>query len=596
MSAQVLFMLTLLAVAVLLFVSELLPIEATAGALLCLLLLTGTISLEGALAGLSNKAVPTIACMFVLSHALTRTGLLEIVVDRMSGRFAEKPWLAIAIFLTGASLLSGVLNNTAVVAIFIPLASHLCHNFRISASKVLLPLSYVSIIGGTLTLIGTSTNLLVSAMAEMAGMRPFGMFEFSRLGIVICLLGLAYTLIFARRFLPSRAGIRSLTRKYHMAPYLTEVQVSTDSGLVGSSCREVGLNQRYDITVLAVVRGKERHTEEVRDMPLEQGDILIVRGTLKDLIQLRREQGVALLTDMKLDESELSGGGRQVVEALVALNSSIIGKNLKELDFYRHFGAFVLAIRRHRETIREKIAHVRLEFADSLLMLAPRDRIDELRRSEDLIVVSEGNWELHKGRFWWLSIAIIPVVVGLAAFGLMDITEGAILAVVLLLVAGVITPQEAYRAVDWSVLILIASFVPVGQAMIQTGTAGFIASGVMSLVHYFPASWAPQAALSLTYALTSLLTQMVSNNASAIMLVPISLSLAGSLGVDPRPFLVAVCFAASAEFMTPVGYQTNLMVYGPGNYRFLDYTRFGAPLNVGFWIAGTLLIPYFWPL
>jgi di/tricarboxylate transporter len=331
-------------------------------------------------------------------------------------------------------------------------------------------------------------------------------------------------------------------------------------------------------------------------MPLQAGDILIVRGTLKNLLQLRRKLGIALLTDVKLREAEVSGGEQQIAEALVAANSTLIGKNLKELDFHSHFGAFVLAVRRHRHTLHEKIAHMRLQFADSLLMLVPKGRVEELRRTEDLIIVSEGSWELHKRRLWWLAIMVIPVAVGLAALGMMDITKGAILAVVLLLVSKVVSPQEAYRAVDWSVLILIAAFVPVGQAMIQTGTAHLIASGVMTLVHLMPAEWAPRVAISLTYALTSMLTQIVSNNASAIILVPICLSLASSFGVDPRPFLIAVCFAASAEFMTPIGYQTNLMVYGPGNYRFSDYARFGAPLNLMFWMAASILIPYFWPL
>jgi di/tricarboxylate transporter len=596
MNGEVLWMLILIAGAAVLFVTEVLPIEATAGALLALLMLTGILRLEDALTGLSNKAVPTIACMFVLSHALTRTGALEVVSTHISRRLMHRPWLGIAILLSSALILSGFLNNTAVVAIYIPLAMNLCQRFRISASKVLLPLSYVAIFGGSLTLIGTSTNLLVSAMAEEAGLLPFGMFEFSKLGIVICALGLGYVLLFAHRILPSRAGVHSLTRKYHMAAYLTEVRITPASHLVGQSCLDVGLSERYDVTALAILRGSERHTQDIRDMPLQPGDIMIVRGTLQNLLRLRREQDIALLTDLKLSEAEVSGEERQVVEAIVAPNSSLIGKSLKELDFYAHFGAFVLAIQRHTQIMREKIAHVRLQFADSLLMLVPRGRIDELRRTEDIIVVSEASWELHKRRFWWLAIVLIPLVVGVAALGVMDITKAAILAVVVLLVSGVVTPQEAYRAIDWSVLILIAAFVPVGRAMIQTGAANLIASGVVSLGHLLPGEWAPLAALSLTYALASALTQIVSNNASAIILVPICLSLSSRFGADPRPFLMAVCFAASAEFMTPIGYQTNLMVYGPGNYRFSDYTRFGAPLNLMFWIASSILIPCIWPL
>jgi di/tricarboxylate transporter len=596
MGTETLLLGSLILVAVVLFVSEILPIEVTAMALLAMLLVTGLIRLEDALAGFGNKAVLTIGCMFVLSHALTRTGALETLAEQTTRRLGHRPWAAIGLLLFTAGLLSGFLNNTAVVAIFLPLALNLCHRLRISSSKVLLPLSYASIFGGTLTLIGTSTNLLVSSLMESAGIPAFGLFEFSRLGVFFWVLGLAYLLALAPRLLPARTGVRSLTRNYHMAPYLTEVRITPGSGMAGRSCRQVELSHRYDITALAVLRRSERHTESVRDMQLEPDDILIVRGGLDDLLRLRRDTGIAFLSDLKLSEEDLSGEGQRVAQALIAANSDLIGRNLKEIDFRRRFGAFVLAVRRHGSTLHQKIAHIRLEFGDSLLLLGPQERIEELRQEEGLIVATDVSFDVRRRRLWWLAIAVVPAMVGLAAAGVMDIAEAALLTVVFVLVTGVVKPQEAYRSVDWSVLVLIAAFVPVGRAMMQTGTAQFIASGALSLVRFFPESWAPAVALSLVYLMTSLLTQIVSNNATAIVVVPIAVSLAGDLGVDPRPYLVAVCFAASAEFMTPFGYQTNMMVYGPGGYRFVDYLRFGAPLNLSFWLMATFLIPRLWPM
>lgn len=594
MTFEILLMLGLIVATLIVFMFEIFPIEVTAMGLLGLLLVLGLISLDQAVLGLSNKAVVTVGCMFVLSHALTKTGLLEVIENNLISRVRQRTWLGVTVVLCSASLLSGFLNNTAMVAIFIPLTMNLCRKFKLSPSKVLIPLSYVSILGGTLTLIGTSTNLLVSSMAEEAGQGAIGMFEFTKLGIVFLATGLAYILIFANRLLPSRAVVSSLTRKYHLGSYLTELRLVRDSKLVGKTCREVGVNQNYDIIVLAILRGTHRFTEKLRDMRLEAQDILIVRGQLENIMRLRKDQEVALLTDIKLNEEELSAGGQTIAEALVSQTSPLVGKTLKEIDFRRHYGAFVLAIRRHRETLRAKIAHIPLKFADTLLIMAPGDRLAELRRSEDVVILSEVDLVLKKERFWWVVIVLIPVIIILSAAGLLDITKGAVLATTLLLLIGAIKPTEAYRSVDWSVVFLIAAFVPVGRAMVETGTAQFLGERLLQLRELFPAALAVQVAVSLTYLTTSMLTQMISNNATAIIMVPVSLSMASAMQMDPRPLLIAVCFAASAEFMTPMGYQTNMMVYGPGSYRFLDYTRFGAPLNLTFWALATFLIPIFW--
>ncbi len=594
MSAEIALMLVLLAATFVVFLLEVLPIEVTALGLLGILVAIGRVDIDQAVSGFSNKAVITVGCMFVISHALVKTGLLEIAADRFGRRLQHRQWLGIAVLLSIVGILSGFLNNTAVVAIFIPLAMDLCRRFQVSPSKVLIPVSYVSIVGGTLTLIGTSTNILVSALAEQAGEKPLGMFEVTRLGIILLPLGLVYVLTIAPRVLPSRAGVSSLTRKYHMGSYLTELRIQPGSRLIGKSCRDAGLGRDYDVTVLEILRGHGRIVERIREVTLREHDILIVRGAFRNVLRLRQDYGVALLSDVKLSEEEIASEGAIIAEGLIPPTSSLIGSTLKEIDFRQHFGGFVLALRRRGAIVRSKVAHIPLRAADSLLILAPKESLLDLSRSDDVIVVSELDLVLRRHRFWWVVLVLIPLVVLLAAVGAVDITKGALLAATILLMVGSITPREAYHAVDWSVLFLIAAFVPVGQAMTDTGTAQFVASGILSLGELVPDSWGPGIAVSLIYLMTSVLTLMVSNNATALIMVPVGLSMAAVLHADPRPFLIAICFAASAAFMTPMGYQTNMMVYGPGSYRFVDFTRAGAPLNVGFWLLCSFLIPYLW--
>lgn len=596
MTLEIAFMLVLIVAALAMFALELFPMEVIAFTLLAILIATGIVDSNQAVAGLSNPAVVTIGMLFILSHALAKTGLLEVAAGRLSNMVGPRKWLGVALLLVTASLSSAFLNNTAIVAIFIPLSVDLSRRLHISPSKILLPMSYAAIVGGTLTLIGTSTNLIVNAFVIGAGLPALGMFEFSRLGWIYVVVGLLYTTIFARRILPSRAGIESLTHKYHMGTYLTELKVQKNSGLVGKSCKEVGINLNYDITVLAILREDYRIIENIRNLPLLAGDTLIVRGMVDNIMRLREEQGVSLLSDIKLGDETLATDEQVLAEGLITQTSRLINRSLRDLDFRRHYGAFVLAVRRHGSTLRKKIAHAALHASDTLLMLVPKDRLNELRRSDDMIIISEVEYELHRSRSWWAIIALLPLLLVLVSTGVIDILRGSLLAVVVLLLLRAVDIREAYRSVEWSVLLLIAAFVPVGLAMQTTGTAQFLASGILAFAEYWPVDWIPLVSLSLVYLATSIITNVVSNNATALVMAPIAISLASSLGLDARPFLIAVAFASSAAFITPMSYQTNMMVYGPGSYQFKDYLRFGIALNLGFWVIGTFMIPRLWDI
>jgi di/tricarboxylate transporter len=595
MTLEIVLMLLLVGLGLVAFAREIFPIEVTALGMMAVVFLLGFVDTKEAFSGFSNKAVITIGALFVLGHALLHTGLLDAAAEWLGDRLGRRPWLGIGGLLLAVALMSGFLNNTAVVAIFIPMVMSLCRRLGLSPSKVLIPLSYASILGGTLTLIGTSTNVLVSAILEDSGLPALGMFELGRFGLILLACGLLYILAFAARMLPARIDESAMTGKYGLGGYLTEVRVSEESDLVGKSFLEAQLNARYGTTVLAILRDDHRHIANIATMKLLPGDILIVQASVEELMRMRKEQGLALLPDIKLTDEELSSGGLVMAEALVPQMSPVVGKSLQAVDFRHRFGGFVLAIRRLGETMREKIARARLRPLDSLLMLIPENRLEELRQSEDLVVVSELGHRFRRRRRWWLVLVLLPSVVIAASLGWLDVEAAAVLAVIVLLLSGAVTPQQAYRSINWSVLFLIAAFVPVGLAIINTGTATFLARTLLRVGEIVPPEIAPWLVLSLVYLATSVLTQMISNNAAAIIIAPVAITVADVLGVDSRPFIVAVCFAASAEFMTPMGYQTNLMVYGPGGYRFVDYLRFGAPLNLVFWILATLLIPRLWP-
>ncbi|MEM7482848.1 MAG: SLC13 family permease [Acidobacteriota bacterium] len=594
MSFEAILLLTFLIAALASFLLELLPVDVTALGLVLALMVTGIVPVNEALVGFSNKGVLTIGGLFILSHSLIRTGLVELAGERLSRRFRHRKWLGIGVLLAVVAVISGFLNNTAVVAMTIPLAVDISRRIEINPSKVLMPLSFAAIFGGTLTLIGTSTNLLVSSLLEENGQEPLSMFQFTPMAVVFLAVGLIYVLVLAPRFLPERTKIETLTSEFEMDDFLTELEILEDTKLVGQTALEAQLSERYDVTVLTVIRGNQRISVNLRTVPFEVGDLLLVRGGPSNLLRLRNETGVALLSDVKLDDAELSES-QQVVEALVSPNSSLIGRTLQQADFRHSYGAFVLAIRRAESTLRERLARTRLRFADTLLIVVSPDRLGELRRHHDLIVTTEVDVKLRRERLWWLPIALVPSVILLAATGLVDLVVAVLAAIVVLLVLKVIRPQESYRAVEWRVIVFIAAFIPVGDAMLRTGLADKLANAVLAPTALVPQAIAPWVAVSVLYLVTSVATETVTNSAAAIVLTPVALGMASQLDVRPEALVIAICFAASASFMTPTGYQTNMMVYGAGNYRFTDFSRFGGPLNLLFWILASALLPVFFP-
>ena len=571
---------------VVLFISEKYPLDIVAMLGLGVLLALGLVTLEDGFSGFSNPATLTVAAMFVLSAGLQKTGATA-VVGRMMVRFSRTHYAALVVIMVAVTVMSAFVNNTAAVAVFIPLVTILATRRKIAASKLLIPLSYASQFGGVCTLIGTSTNLLVSSISAEAGYGEFSMFEFSRMGLILFAAGVAYFLIFGRWLLPDRQA-REVATTYHLGEYVTELRIRDKSPLVGKSVLESRLGEDHDIRVLGVLNAGDEGWAPLRRV-LQPDDVLLVHGSLPDLMRLRGTMGLRIDADFKLRDETLQSEDLRLVEALVAPGSDLIGHTLREVDFRNRYKALVLAMQRRGETINDRLGSVRLGLGDALLIQARGTQIRELRRDADFIVLGEvpGGTLRHKAP---LAIGILLAVVGLAAFNVVPIPVTAVLGCVALVMTRILEPEDIYRSINWQVIFLLAGVLPLGIAMHTSGAAGFLASQVVSLV----GDMGPVAVLAAIYLLAAIMTETMSNAAAAVLLAPIAISTAGHLGVDPKPLLMAITFAASTGFSTPVGYQTNTMIYNPGGYRYADFLRAGMPLNILFCILSTIFIPRLW--
>ena len=597
MTPDIVFVLSLLFFGFLLFVTEVFSIDVTAMILLTVLFILGYLTPEEAVSGFSNPAVITIAFLFIISRALQKTRILEYLIIRIRRLADRSILLGRAVYLFTIGIASAVVNNTAIVAIFMPVTIRLAQKYKLSPSKMLIPLSYAAILGGTLTLVGTSTNLLVNSIyVAEPGVEPLGMFEFMRYGVILMTVGLLYVLLIAPMLLPSRTTTSSLTKSYHLGGYLTEMKVTSDSPLNGKTCLDRSINKNYDVMVLDILRDGNMITNSIRLTRLRTGDILFVRGTLENFLRMKEVEKVTLLTDEKLTQQELEQEDNVVVECLLTDKSELVGQSLMSGNFRRQFGSFILAIRREGMILRKKIAHVVLNAYDTLLVYGPENKVNDLSKSGEFIVLREVGAELRKQRFWWMTVVVILGTIGLAALGIMPIVKSAMLGVVTLFALRIISPQEGYQSINWQVIVLISALIPVGIVIQKTGTAEWIGGFISTIARSAPVEWQPKVLLALIYLLTIILTEISSNAATAIIMTPVALAVTQQMGFEPRAFIFAVAFAASASFITPVGYQTNLMVYGPGGYKFSDYIRVGFPLALVFWVMAIYILPILWPI
>jgi di/tricarboxylate transporter len=589
-SINIILVLAVIACAMALFVSEKLRIDLVAMCVLLALLILRLIEPEQALYGFANPATGIIAAMFVLSAGLVRTGLVDWLarqIEKIGGKSQRK--LLLVLCLTVAPLSAFVISS-AIVAVFIPVCFALAKCYRFPVSRILIPVAFSSQLGGVCTLIGSSTNILIDSIARANGFKGFEIFEFARLGLVMMAVGLLYILLFSSKLIPKRKGTFQHIDKYRLVDYLAELTVTEESPLIDQKWEEIKDKELRKVELIQLIRGKKAVWKPVKTI-IRKGDILLVHSDAARLLKIKNAFNLHTNADAVIDDQKLSSDEVKLIETLIPPSSPLVGRTLQNSDFAKRYGSVALALQRRGKILRERLADIHLDSGDTLLLQCDKEDLRRLLSSRDLIVTNELT-ELHlrKDRAF-IALFLLSLVVGLAAFNVVPILTAALIGAVGMILARCLTLEEAYQAIDWKVIFLFGGMLPLGMALFQTGAASWLANSVLKSV----ADLGPVAVLAALYLLTAILTELISNVAAAILLAPIAIALASTLGVDPRPFLMAITFAASTSFSTPIGYQTNTMIYAPGGYRFLDFARIGAPLSLMFWFIAILLIPLFWP-
>lgn len=580
----------ILGLATLLFVSEKYPPHVVAMLILGLLVVTAVVEPEEAVSGFSHPATVTVACMFVLSAGLERTGAVRVLGKALI-RLGSNSFILLALIMMVAGGVSAFINNTAAVAIFLPLVLTAARARRMPASRLLIPLSYASQFGGACTLIGTSTNLLVSGIAKNHGLEPFSMFEMAEMGLLLFGAGTLYFLFFGQWLLPGQRG-PELIDTYALRDYLSELVIKEGSPLIGRAATELALTKNHDVTLVEIYRNRRKIWFPLYE-PIREGDVLLMRGKLDRLMTFQSRFKLEPWAEFKLTRDELVGGDRKLIEVLVAPGSEFIDQTLQESQLRQRFNAVVLGIQRHGQLLGEKLAEVRLELGDAVLLLGRPDDLERLRATGDFVLLGEVEREdpARRARAW-RAFLIVAAAVGAAALNVTTIMVAAILGALLLVLTRCLDAQDAHESIDWRVIFLMAGVLPLGLALEDSGAAARIAAFAMKTVGAF----GPQGVLAAIYLVTAFLTAVMSNTACAAVMAPLAIKTAEEMGLDARPMLMAVMFAASTCFATPVGYQTNLMVYNAGGYRFGDFLRVGLPLNLLFAVLAIWFIPLFWPL
>lgn len=577
-------LLTLLVIggALILFVGEWLPIDLTALLVTVVLIVLGLVSPEEGIAGFSNSATITVMAMFILSYGITRTGIIQIVRDflvRWGGKSAGQQILVLGLVV---GPITAFINNTAVVAVFLPIVEEWARQRKISVSKLMIPLSYATVLGGMITVIGTSTNILASGLAKKLTGQEFSLFQFTPLGLLTFGLGLLYLAGLAPRLLPDRkpAIVGKITEEYQLKDYVSEIIIPPRSSLIGQTLRQSEIQRKFDIDVLEIIHNDTHFPQPLADKMLSLGDILIVRGSRDDLLKIKAEREIEILADIKFSEADIEAklkeGEEKIAEVLILSNSRLIGSTLKELRFRQRYNATVIAIRRGEEILRQRLGKVKLKFGDLLLVQGPKESFLGLQTTRELLVLEEKSWENLRLEKAWMALTIIVAVVVVAALDWMPILVSSLIGVLLMVITGCLKPGEVYGAIRWDIIFLLAGLIPLGTAMDNSGTTRWLAEGLVRFGGHLSGYWI----LLLFYAATALLTEILSNNATVVLMLPIAFEVAKSLALNPLAFMFVVTFAASNSYMTPIGYQTNTMVYGPGGYKFFDFTRVGAPLTI----------------
>lgn len=596
MTWQIAFVFVLLIAAIVLFVREKIAPELVALGLLVIIAITGLVPAKEALSVFSNPAPITVAAMFVLSAALVNCGALDYLSHVVEKASTLPYWVVLFLSIILVAFVSAWINNTPVVVVFVPVVINLARKMKLPASKFLIPISYASVLGGCCTLIGTSTNLVVNGILIDHGLPGMSMFDLASVGVPMAVIGAIYLCAFGNRLLPAREMLTSILSEEERREYLTEAFVPTNSPLIGKTLRTAGLVKARGFRVIEVVRDGVAIDVEPTSTALRGGDRMILACRPSGIAHARAMPGFDFTAEAGLEQISAHEG--KVFEGAVAPHSELIGRTIGELNFRQRYRVVVLAVHRAGENVRDKLETMPLQMGDLLLMMGTDQAVKELRNGDDIILLDRRplpSFSLQK-RIPIVLATIVGVIL-LETFDLVPIELGAIGGAVLLCITGCIKPKEAYDSIEWNLLFLIFGMLALGLAMQKTGAALWLASNVVDGVgHVVEGAAKPITILAAVYLITLILTEILSNNAVAALMIPIALGIAKEAGIEPQPLVIAVTVAASAAFATPIGYQSNTYVYGIGGYKFRDFVRIGVPLNILCFIVAMIVIPRVWPL
>lgn len=591
MTGEIAIVLMILAISLVLFSFEWLPVDVVALGILLALILTGVLPIEKAFAGFGSDTVMLILGLLILTAALVHTGVVDLFGRYLSEKTGTSPNRILAIIMAASAGLSSMISNTAATAFFIPIVIGLARRAKVNASKFLMPLAFASILASSVTLIGTSTNVVVSGLMTQYGMPPLGMFELSGVGLPIVGVGLLYMFFLGRRLIPERELSEELTDEFNLRPYLTEVQILPDSPLINRTLAESGLGRNLDITVIRVIRGSEKYLAPLADLRLEAGDILLVEGQRDNLLKLKMTANIGVEANLSLSDLDLEAGDMRLVEVILLPRSPLIGRTLDSLRLREQQGVQVLAINRHEETIYRQISQVPLRMGDVLLVQGQRSSLAALEKNNSFRILGAVNDRTPNLKRAKLALIIFGGAIGLAVLNVVTLPVAVLLGAFLAFLSGCITPQEAYNDVEWRALILIGCMLAFGIAMEYTGTARYLAGQIVRLVGDTHPLWL----LSGFFLLTVILTQPMSNQTAAVIVFPVAVQTAIQLGLNPRTFAIMIAVAASTSFITPLE-PACLLVYGLGRYRFLDFIKVGSLLTLLVYLVAILLVPRIWQL
>jgi di/tricarboxylate transporter len=580
-------------VAVVLFATEKLRVDVIALIVLITVGLTGLVSPEDVFAGFANPAVITVWAVYMVSGGLFKTGVADILgrgILRLSGTSEAR---LIAVIMLTCGIMSGFMNNVGATAVLLPVVVGISRRTKVPVSKLLIPLAFSSLLGGELTVIGTPANILGTGILAARGLPTFEFFDFLPIGAIFLGTGVIYMLLVGRRLLPVRQAPDDELTTSQLRGYVSEVRVAEDSRVAGQTLVESRLGAEYELTVLAIERNGRLRTNLHPDTRIQAGDLLMVEGAVEKLIQARDALRLVIDAERTTElEQQLDTDKVHLVEATLAPASRMVDQTLKEIEFRNRYGFSVLAIWRHGEVITQRLRDVQLKFGDAVLLQGPRHRMPALQEGDDFLILEPVALELRRLSKAPIAAGIMGLVLAMVLVASVHIAMAMVVGAVLMVLTGCLTMDEAYQNVDWRTVFLVAGMLPLGMAMETTGAARFLADVLLGAV----GDLGPRAVLAGIYILVALLTQPMSNAAAVVLVTPIAIDTALGMGADPRPFVLTVVLGAATSFLTPVGHKANVLVFGPGGYRFFDYTRVGALLTPILLVVAVIFVPILFPL